>query len=300
MCRVYGLPYCPLQQIEITTHSRLKCYDLCVLLFLNKKIIQEFFNDLISQLNMIEFSLFHVIMAFILIGTSCTLLIPLLGHWKFFSLEDTDSPPVIMGLQSTEYHTSLVVSVSVTVPTFLELLLRICSNAKMEYVLPNAIILISLSIPDLIMLTYVRVFLDLNALNYLLKVRLLLFMWVTSTFIRKYGGKSWSSKGIIISFVFLSLGRIMAFYQVYYSRDVHEMLNILGTASDLFAYVIFIVMAIKWYLYIYAETKFVTMTNHQYLCNIYVTALAITLVECMLTNFFPRAQSIGTIGESSN
>ena len=226
---------------------------------------------------------FHVIMAIILIGTFGTMFIPLLENWKFISLED--SPPIVVAVQSSEYQNSLIFSLSVSVPTFLELLLRIFAKAKMEYVLPNAIILASLTIPDLIILTYVRVFLDLNALNYLFKARLLLFMWVASIFIQKYGGKYWSSRDLIISFAFLSAGRITAFYNGYYSSNINDMLNILGTTSDVISFAIFIIISVKWYRFIFTETKFVTMTNYQYLCNIYVTAVAMSCSGIYINKF---------------
>jgi len=221
-----------------------------------------------------EISTFCTVMSICLLGTLAIIIAPLLVHWKM--VDSASSPPVLIALKSTEYQTSLIVSLSISTPMFLELLLRIFMNAKVEFVLPNAIILTALAIPDLIILTYVRIFLDLNALNYLLKARLLLFMWLACTFIKKCGGSRWSYYGLLMSFTFLCVGRILSFYKGYFSQEVHDVLNILGSISDLQAFVTFMFMSVRWFHFIYKEIKNNSMTNHQYLCNLYVTAVLIT------------------------
>jgi len=118
-----------------------------------------------------EISSYNVVMSLLLICSLVVIIVPLSVDWKMVDL--ASSPPVLFALQSDDYRTSLVVSLSISCPMFLELLLRIFLNAKVEFVLPNAIVLTALAIPDLIILTYVRTFLDLYALNYLLKARLL-------------------------------------------------------------------------------------------------------------------------------
>ena len=77
----------------------------------------------------------------------------------------------------------------------------------------------------------------------------------------------------------------MGFYKGYYSRKVHDTLNILGTIADVIAFITFILMSVKWYRFIFTETKFVTMTNHQYLCNIYVTAVAMSCSGIYINKF---------------
>ena len=240
---------------------------------------------------------FHSIITFLFLSSLLIFLFPILVQWNLVDV--ANSPPVLSALQSSEYQTSLVVSVSMSAPMFLELLLRIFLNAKLEYVLPNTIILASLAIPNIIILTYINVSFDLNALNYLLKARLLLLMWLALSFIRKYGGKKWSSKGLIICFTFLCVARIMGFYKGYYSRKVHDTLNILGTIADVIAFITFILMSVKWYRFIFTETKFVTMTNHQYLCNIYVTAVTITCIGLYI-NTYSSSNSIDWYNVNKN
>ena len=64
----------------------------------------------ITTLIMEELFSFHAILALILIGTLSTFLIPLSKNWNYY-LENL--PPVMIALKSSEYHTSLVVSVRV-------------------------------------------------------------------------------------------------------------------------------------------------------------------------------------------
>jgi len=234
-------------------------------------------------------SSFHSYMAFLLISSLAVCIAPLLARWK--GMDFASSPPVLVALQSTEYQTTLVVSLSVCVPMFLELLFRVILKVKVEFILPNAIVLTSLAIPDLIILTYVRVFLDLNFLNYLLKARLLLFIWLAFTFIKKNGRNRWSYSGLLSSFTFLCVGRILTFYKGYFSNNIYKVLMISGSIADVSAFLIFIFMSVKWYKFILKDRKLRTMTNAQYLCNIHVTAVLITCCA-LYSNMFSNLNKI--------
>jgi len=89
--------------------------------------------------------------------------------WKMIELENVNSPHVLTALQSNQYRMAFVLRMSVSAPNVMlvELILRTLS-ARLEYVLLNAVMLASLPIPDLIILCFVRVFLDLNILNYMM------------------------------------------------------------------------------------------------------------------------------------
>jgi len=232
--------------------------------------------------NMKEFLSFNVTMAILGFGTIASFMIPILMKWKMIELEKGCSPPVLTALQSNQYQIALVVSMSVSAPMLVELILRILT-AKLEFVLPNAVILASLAIPDLIILFFVRIFLDLNALNYMLRTRTLLCILMAFIFIMKYGGSQWSNKWLMSSFVLACVARITAFYRVYMSHGLHDSFALLGLISDALAFSIFVVMSLNWYRFIFRERKIATLTTHQYMCNVYVTATLMTCIGIYVT-----------------
>ena len=227
---------------------------------------------------------FNFCMALVGVGTFITFLVPILMNWKMMELENVVSPPVLVALQSSEYHTSLVVSMSVSAPLFFELLLRIL-NAKLEFILPNAVMLTSLVVPDLIILCFIRVFFDLNVLNVLLKIRFILFMWIALTFIKKYGGGMWPPLSMITSFSLACVSRIMAFYKVYVNHDIHNIFVILGIISDTIAMAIFLCLMLRWYRYIFKERNRASLKSHQYMCTIYVSAALLTCIGLYVNTY---------------
>ena len=235
--------------------------------------------------------------AYLTIISVCALisfLIPIAMKWTLIELASVENPPVLVALQSNKYQISLVVSLSVSAPMCLELLLRIL-NANLEFVVPNAIIIMSLAIPDLMVLLYVRPYADLIFLNYVLRARLLLFLWLVFIFIKKYGQDKWSNVWLLSSFTFLCIGRLTAFYRGFFTQNTHDVLSYLSFISDTITIVICIISSISWYRFILNERKQTAITTQQYMCNVYVTAALV-----MLTGFYIRLYSSQTTLEWYN
>ena len=240
-------------------------------------------NGIIKAFIKASFS-FYFVMGFIAISTFATFVIPICLKWKMVILGSIDSPPVLAALQTYQYQTALVVSASVSAPMYIELLLRLL-NSKLKFVLPNAVMLTSLAIPDLMILCFVRVFLDLNVLNCMLRARFVLFYWLALISIKKYGGDRWSHKWLVTAFALACIARITAFYKPYFTNSVNSTLSLLGAISDSISFVILIILSFRWYRYIFREFKFVSPTTDQYMCNVYVTATLITCIG-MFTNTY--------------
>ena len=219
---------------------------------------------------------FHIKLAFLSIGTLLVILLPDVMLWKMVRLEHEESPPVLMALQSLEFLMTLVASLSVSTPMFFELLFRVISKAKLDYVLPNVLSLTALALPDLIILCYVRSSSDLTILNIVLQCRPLLFAWLVFTIIKMYGGHQWSHAGLLFIFTFFCIGRILSIYKEYADNGLYNLINILGIISDFITMSIYIYMCLKWFHFIYQHTKRAPITTNQYICNIYVTANLLT------------------------
>ena len=190
------------------------------------------------------------------------------------AITNVKSPPILASLQSNEFQICLIASLSVAIPMFFELLLRIILYTKIDYILPNFFTFTTLAFPDLIILFYVRTSSDLITLNYIFKARMILLTWLTYTLIKKYGGNAWSHRGLLFSFIFLCIGRVFAVYKGYLSIELRSMLDIGQVVSDSSTFLIYIVMCLRWYQYFLTKSKF-AITTDQYLCNIYATAFLI-------------------------
>ena len=214
---------------------------------------------------------FHMHLAFISLASLLSTLTPIINNWKMPALSSTNAPLVVTALQSNEYQICLVIGVSVSAPMFVEVLLKALS-ARLEFDLTSAVIISSLAIPDLITLTYIRAHLNLNAFNFIIKARTILLLWFVLILIKRSGGKRWPHLGMVSCFTLLSVGRVIAFYKAYYTNYINDTLAILGGMSDAGAFLIFILMSIRWYKFILRQRKVAVITTNQHMCNAYVTA----------------------------
>ena len=218
---------------------------------------------------------FSALLAVFAAATFLIILFPEMMAWKLVALKES-SPPVKEALQSMEFQISLIVSLSVSAPMFFELLLRALLYGKMIYVLPNVLILTFLAIPDLIILCYVRVFLDYVTLNIILQVRFILFSWLAFIFIKKYGGNNWSTARLTTIFILICSARILGVFKAYVNQQLYDILDAFGIILDCLVCMAFPITCVQWYTYLLNTTKSVAMSTNQYMCNIYVTAYLLT------------------------
>ena len=224
---------------------------------------------------------FHVKLATVSAITLFLSALPEMMTWEMVAIENIKSPPVLVSLKSYEFQICLIVSLSASVPMFFELLLRIILFAKIDYILPNFFTFATLALPDLLILFYIRNSLDLLFLDFVVKARMILLGWLTLTLIKKYGGKTWPQRGLLTTFIFLCIGRVLAVYKGYISSELYNMFDIGHIISDSTAFLMYIMMCLRWYQYILTKPKF-AITTDQYLCNIYATAFLITCIGVYL------------------
>ena len=236
-------------------------------------------------------------MAMFALATLLATMIPIILDRKMINLTN-DKVPVLIALQSEEFKLSLVVSLSVSAPVFFELLLRIVSSAKLEYVLPNVAILMTLAVPDLFILTYIRYTLDLSWWNYVLKARFIVLAWVAFSFIKIHGGNKCSPSGLLFSFVLICAGRALDFYKDYVLKHVCEALSLAQIISDVSAFIVVIIISLKWYHYIIIKLKS-TISINEYMCNVYITAFLLTAAG-LFVNLYTYPNAIDSFYWNSN
>ena len=264
-----------------------------------ENIVLKLVNQVESMRDRRDIICFQASLATLSIVTFLVLLVPTLLEWKMVNLEKGNSPPVLLALQSNEFQMSLVVSLSISVPMFFELLLRVLSNAKYDSVLPNIGILVTLAIPDFIILIYIRNSSNLYSLNYILKVRFILLTWLVLTFIKSYGGKMWSNIGLVCLFLFVCVGRIATFYKVYVGHGLYDTLNTLGIISDAVAFLVLLLLSFKWYRIVFRCGAVAAVTTQQYLCNIYLTAILLSFSGIYI-NIYSSPNTLDWYNWSSN
>ena len=205
------------------------------------------------------------------------LLIPVILKWKMIDIADNNNaPPVLIALKSDEYKTSLIVSLSVSIPMIFEVLLRIFLSAKLEFVLPNVFIMMSLAIPDLIILTYIRDSSDLSALNCVLKARFVLLTWIAFSFVKIHWRQMRCHLILLSSFIFVCISSSLDAYKVYFNRSISDASIVVELIMTIVAFILFIIVSIKWYYCLIMERNSHPLSNNQYMCNIYVSAFLLT------------------------
>ena len=235
--------------------------------------------------------LFHVKIAFLSLVTIIVILLPEAMNWKMVALLDEKAPPLLEALKSYEFLMSLVVSLSVSAPMFIELLLRILLHGKLGYVLPNLLTLSTLALPDLIILFYCRNSSDLISLNLIIQVRFILFTWLSFAFIKKYGGNSWSC--LLALFTIICAGRIMGVYKAYVDNFLYDILNIFCIIFNAILFLSFPIMSFNWYYYLFRITRCMVISTNEYMCNIYVTAYLLTCFGiCMILYTSPNTSDL--------
>ena len=219
------------------------------------------------------------------------LMIPLFGNYKISDYSEENPSPIFFSLKSNEFKYSLIVSLSISIPLVIELFIRALFVKKSLHLLylvmaPNSITLLLLAVPDLIILFYVLEFSDLYVLNYVLKMRLILLLWASFAQIHLYGGNRWSYYGTLMSVTFANISRVLVFYTDFKAGFMQSYIMVfIASVFNILALITFLMMAYRWFNYVYQETRTKPLTKDQYLCNIYTTASLICWVGLTIIYF---------------
>jgi len=143
----------------------------------------------------------------------------------------------------------------------------------------GALITPSLTILDLVTLLYIVPNADLNALTFIIKIKVILTVATGAVLIHKFGGKKqWRKYNLLLVFSMICIGRIFSIFRLYFKGNIWTYMTIVNIICDISGVLFFIILSIKWFLFIYQETKFKSLTKDQYLCNVYV----LSLISCAI------------------
>ena len=230
--------------------------------------------------------------------TMFLLIIPFIGNYKIVDYSEINPAPIFYSVKSSEFKYALIVSLSISIPLVIELFIRAVfmkKSLQLLYMLlaPNFMTLLLLAVPDLIILFYAVEFSDLYVLNYVLKARLVLILWVTFAQIHSYGGNHWSYGGTLATVIFENVARVLGYYKDFYANPMQAYIMVsIGVTFNTLALITFLIMACHWFHHVYEETKTKPLTKDQYLCNIYTVAGLICWIEISINYFaYPRASN---------
>jgi len=236
---------------------------------------------------------FSILFAAITICSLIACAIPLLLKWSICP-DGTDprTLPIYSAVKSNEYYVSLITTVGVSIPFLIDFFCRIFLSPnflKLEYVnqniYPVASAIFSLTALDLFSLLYIIPNVDLTALNYVIKVKIIMTTSSALYSIYKYGKSQWSSYGLLLCLFCFCLSRFIIVMRVHWVQSIYQMMVIITTMLDLFAYLIYFLMANKWFQFIYHELKTKTITKDQYLCTVYTVVYALLISACVLIQY---------------
>ena len=231
------------------------------------------------------------------IVTLCLCFIPVALNWDIQAgQKDNSSLPIASSVLSKEFYTSLVISLSISIPLIIELITRpimIPKSTLFDKVLfSNSIILLSLAIPDIVILFYVIPYRDLKILDFILRARLIIVIWSSFTIVLNYGGGVVLGQNkTLLCQVFVCSGRIIGNFRSHYVGFTYKALLYSGFTADALAFFVYTTLTYRWLTFVYNESKCKTQSADRYLCTVYVVA---TFVWCpgVLVTFYMNPNSV--------
>ena len=237
------------------------------------------------------------LISFLSIITLGICLIPVILNWDLDAGQrDEFKLPIASSLLSKEFYTSLVVSLSISIPLIIELITRpimITKSSLFDKVLfSNCIILLSLAIPDIIILFYVIPYRDLKILNFILRARLVVVFWSSFTVMLNYGGGVVLGQNkTLLCQVFVCSGRIIGNFRSHYVGFTYKALLYSGFTADALAFFVYTTLTYRWLTFVYNDSKCKTQSADRYLCTVYVVATFVWWTGVLVT-FYMNPNSV--------
>ena len=225
----------------------------------------------------------QLFLGFVSILTLFCYCVPVMLQWKLSKGADNETYPIRSAMNSSEFELSLVVSLSMSVPMIFELIVRILLNSRIKLsnrmIASNISILLSLIVPDTLILFYAIPHEDLNFVGFIIKARIICISWAALSLILQHCGSRWSSKWSCIFHVLVCISSLPDVYNVYINFENLLLLQILFTVIQSLAVIISFLIMVKlsynWYRYILSQSTMKEISTDQYLCTVYISAFII-------------------------
>lgn len=220
----------------------------------------------------------------LLIFSLLLFLLPFFSSWALI-IPDGIEIPILDSLHSLQYKVSIYCSIAVSIPMILELSVRVVLEPKLltdfKTFISNVFLVISLLLPDLIILIFVIPNGDLKVFNLAFEGRFLLSVWSLGKFLYRFGDDGFFQSIFSISiFAILCINRILVYYSYYFNFS-----NCSEWVTELTMYVGFLMYGtqiIRWFRYINKISTNCYLSTDQYLCNIYIISATLVFFSMLI------------------
>ena len=218
-------------------------------------------------------------------------LIPMLFPNFVGRLQAPENSNITTALLSTQSKAVLIVSLCLTGPLFIDLIMRAImstrSRASRKSLAPLAILLLSLVVPDVALLVPVVARLGYEVYNFTNNVRFILAVWSALSLMNGLSSNIWNKKSALSLYIIVNISVVINHYLVFFKIDVLLLVMelIIGILSMVTIYML-IRISFRWYTYVYHSTKTNVLTTEQYLGSIYMSSLLLLFLWSFATFFF--------------
>ena len=224
---------------------------------------------------------------FVLVGTlglfvNC---IPIALRWKFdYGDWVVGMAPIERALVSLDFKYSLVASVAVSCPLYIDLLLDVASASKWD--LKNIVrmtIVSALFFPDIMLLIFSGNSFGPEILDTIIHSRGVVGLSAALVHLYNYGAPILNSKLLLLCYLLIIIGGVLSCLSPYYSSQSYD-LYLLYSSLFITACCIGTYLVVRWFLHLY-RLGFHRITSDQYTCNIYISSLFVAGLSLLVMGF---------------
>ena len=224
---------------------------------------------------------------FIVLGTFGLVIncIPLALRWKFDYGEWVDgTAPINYALNSLDFKYSLVASVAVSCPLYIDLLLDVALASKwnMKNIVRMTIVT-ALFFPDAILLKFSGNSIGPEILDTIIHSRGVVGLSAALVHLYNYGAPILNSRLLLLCYLLIIIGGGLSCLSPYYESEPDD-LYFVCTIVFITAFSIGTYLVIRWFIHLY-RLGFHRITGDQYTCNIYISSLAVAGISLLVMRF---------------
>ena len=218
-------------------------------------------------------------------------LIPLIFPDFVGRLQAPENSSITTALLSTHNKAVLKFSLCLTVPLFIDLIMRAIvstwSHSYRKSLAPLTILLLSLALPDIALLVPVVARLGYEVFNFTNNVRFILAVWSALSLMNGLSNNIWNKKSAFSLYAIVNISVVINHYLVFIKLNILLVLMevIIGILSIITFYML-LRISFRWYTYIYHSTKTNMLSTEQYLGSIYMSSLLFLFLWSFATFFY--------------
>ena len=207
---------------------------------------------------------------------------------ELVKMEAPAGTAIYSALCSKEFEFSLVASISLAGPLFLDVLLHLFVSLDVSLitkatVIPNFLMLMSFIIPNILLLTKITRSTNISLYSLWLRVSIMLALWAPLYIMSNNKLKYWKKSNALILHLFSCISIILDYYILFVTNRTTEIvLWILLSISCLICVIILIRLSSHWFTQINHDMKIKMLSLNQYLGTIYISSLFVLYFGSMI------------------